>query len=159
MNRRRKGAKRRSRILQTWSIRQAEAAVPYIRSVLTSLREDHLEVQARRLEVRRLAAGPGRRDRAGLLSLRQAQDEADRALERAVEDAEELAELDVYSLDPASGQGQLPFVYEEQLAWYLFDLFDERKPLRYWRFESDPTDMRRPITTLQTGSAGTVRVR
>jgi hypothetical protein len=159
MNRRRKGARRRGRILQTWSISQAEAAVPYIRSVVASLREHHLELQAGRLEVRRLAARPGRPDRSAILALQQAQDEADRALERAVEDAEELAELDVYCLDPAAGQALLPFVYDEKLAWYHFDLFDERKPLRFWRYETDPIDMRRPITVLQKGSPGTVRVR
>ncbi len=158
MNRRQKGGRRRRRTLQTWSIGQAEAATPYIRSVLTSLREHHLEWQARQLDVQRLAARSGRPDRAALIAHRHASEEVDRVADRALEAAEELADLDVFTLDPSAGQALLPFVYEEQLAWYLFDLFDERKPLRYWRFDSDTPEARRPITPLQKGEAGTVRV-
>ena len=158
MNRRQRGAKRKRRTLQTWTIRQAEAAAPYIRSVLTSLREHYLDMQGLRLEVKRLAARPGRQDRTALISLRHATEEADRAADRATEAAEELADLDIFCLDPAEGQAMLPFLHEEQLGWYLFDLFDERKPLRNWRFDSDPDETRRPITAAQKGDAGVVQV-
>ncbi len=158
MNRRQRGARRRRRTLQTWTIGQAEAATPYIRSVVSSLREHHLEWQARRLEVQRPAARSGRPDRAALIARGHASHEVDRAAERALEAAEELADLDVFCLDPSDGQALVPFLYDEQLAWYLFDVFDERKPLRYWRFDNDPAETRRPITPLQKGDAGTVRV-
>jgi hypothetical protein len=158
MNRRQRGAKRRRRTLQTWTICQAEAAIPYIRSIVLSLREHHLEWQARRLDVQRLAARSGRPDRAALIAMGHASEDADRAAERALEAAEELADLDVFCVDPGAGQALVPFVYDEQLAWYLFDVFDERKPLRYWRFDSDPATTRRPITPLQKGDPGTVRV-
>src|SRR5712692_8823066 len=124
MNRRQKGGMRRRRTLQTWSIGQAEAATPYIRSVLTSLREHHSEWQSRQLDVQRLAARSVRPDRAALIAHRRASEEVDRVADRALEAAEELADLDVFTLDPSAGQALLPFVYEEQLAWYLFDLFD-----------------------------------
>ena len=75
-----------------------------------------------------------------------------------VEAAEELAELDVFCVEPTDGQALVPFVYDDQLAWYLFDVFEERKPLRYWRFDNDPADTRRPITPLQKGEAGIVQV-
>jgi hypothetical protein len=158
MNRRQKGRRRRRRTLQTWSIGQAEAAAPYIRSVLKSLREHHLEWQACQLEVQRLATRSGRPDRTALIAQRHASEEVERVADRALEAADELAALDVFTLDPGAGQALLPFVYEEQLAWYVFDLFDERKPLRYWRFDNDSPETRRPITPLQKGEPGTVRV-
>jgi hypothetical protein len=42
----------------------------------------------------------------------------------------------------------VPFVHDEQLAWYIFDLFDA-PAFRFWRFQSDPEDTRRPITSKQ----------
>jgi hypothetical protein len=62
--------------------------------------------------------------------------------------AEELAELDVYSLDPLKGQALVPFVHDEQLAWYIFDLFDA-EPIRAWRYQSDPEHTRRKLPALQ----------
>ncbi len=158
MNRRHPGAKRRSRTLQTWTLQQAEAAIPYIRSVVASLREHHLDMQARQLEVKRLRARPGRPDRTALIEMQHAAQETDRAAARAMEAAEELADLDVFCLDPVEGQAILPFICEDQLAWYLFDHFDDYKPLRYWRFDSDPVETRRSLTPLQQGEAGKARV-
>ncbi len=54
------------------------------------------------------------------------------------------------ALDPVHGQALVPFVHEEQLAWYVFDLFDPQ-PLRFWRFQSDPDETRRPLTQRQHG--------
>lgn len=158
MKRRQRGAKRRSRTLQTWTIQQAEAATPYIRSILLSLREHYLDMQSRRSEVKRLAARPGRPDRTALIAQQHAAEEADRAADRATQAAEELADLDAFCLDPTAGQALLPFVHDEQLGWYLFDVFDEAKPLRYWRFDSDPAETRRPLTPLQKGEVGAVSV-
>jgi hypothetical protein len=66
------------------------------------------------------------------------------------EDAAELAVLDVYSHDPVKGHALIPFVHDEQLAWYFFDLFDA-EPFRFWRFQSDPDETRRPVTARQRG--------
>jgi len=66
----------------------------------------------------------------------------------------ELAELYVYSLDPMQGTALVPFFHNDELAWYIFDLFDSR-PLSFWRFQSDPDDTRRPITSMQKGTAQT----
>ena len=154
MNRRQRGARRRRRTLQTWTIRQAEAAIPYIRSIVSSLREHHLAWQARRLDVQRLAAKPGRPDRTALIDMRLASDEVGLAANRALEAAEELADLDVFCLDPGEGQALVPFLYDDQLAWYLFDLFDEHKPLRYWRFDSDPTETAPPDHAAAKGRGG-----
>jgi hypothetical protein len=67
------------------------------------------------------------------------------ARQRFREALEELEALDTFCLDPLSGQALIPFVQEEQLAWYLFDLFDS-KPLRYWRYHTDPEETRRPVS-------------
>ena len=64
--------------------------------------------------------------------------------------ADELQALDVYTLDPVRGQALIPFVYDEQLAWYIFDVFDAN-PFRCWRFQSDPDETRRPLTSKQHG--------
>ena len=158
MNRRRKGTKKRRLTLQTWSRRQAEAAIPYIRSVLRSLREHHLEMQAREAEGARIAGRPGRPNRGALIAMQQAEDAAGQAAGAAAAAAEELLDLDIFCLDPVRGEALIPFVSDDQLAWYLFDLFDEKDPIRYWRLESDTPDTRRPITPLQEGAVGTVEV-
>ncbi len=61
---------------------------------------------------------------------------------------EELENLHVFSLDPFRGTALIPFLHEDQGAWYIFDLFDP-KPMRFWRFQGDPEDTCRPITSLQ----------
>ena len=66
------------------------------------------------------------------------------ARDRYREAEEELHRLDVYCLDPIRGEGVIPFAHAEQLAWFLFDLFDS-PPIRFWRYHSDPLDVRRPI--------------
>ena len=38
----------------------------------------------------------------------------------------------------------IPFQKEEELAWFVFDLF-ESDGLKSWRFHQDPLETRRPI--------------
>lgn len=144
MKRHSRGAKKRSRTLQLWTHAQAQAALPYLASVLRSVREHALESQAHRLALNRLANRPGRPDRQTLL----AQMESDRLVreadERFGEALDELQVLDVYCTDPIRGEAVIPFLHRDQLAWYLYDLFDDR-PLRFWRYDSDPADVRRPL--------------
>jgi len=47
----------------------------------------------------------------------------------------------------------VPFVHDGELAWYIFDLFDGNH-FRFWRYQSDPEETRRPITVGQEGSVG-----
>jgi hypothetical protein len=150
MSRNPNGAKRRRPTLRVWSYTQAEAAVPYLRSVLRSLREHALEALAWRRRLARLAATPGRPDRAALIEKAEAERHLHEAENHARHAADELADLDVLPLDAINGQALLPFVHDDQLAWYVFDLFDS-PPLRSWRFQSDPDETRRPITPAQHG--------
>jgi hypothetical protein len=152
-----KGAKQRRQTLQVWTFAQAQAAVPYIASVVRSIREHALAALSHAREARRLKDRPGRPDRAALIAQQEAEQAALRADEQFQDAVTELQHLDVYCLDPIQGQALVPFVHDEQLAWYIFDLHDDPQ-LRFWRFQSDPEDTRRPITATQKGTFGTTRV-
>jgi hypothetical protein len=153
MNRRSSGAKARRRAFRVWTLAQTEAALPYIASIVRSLREHTVEArnQHRALEV--LNAKPGRPDRAALIAVQETERAARRADEQGREAESELSALDILSLDALNGLALVPFVHDEQLAWYVFDLFDTPS-LRFWRFQTDPTDTRRPITAAQHGIPG-----
>jgi hypothetical protein len=154
---RNKGVKQSRDTLQVWSLNQARAAIPYLSSVLRSMREHALQALAASHKARRLTDKPGRSTRADLIAWQEAEHEARHAESLFQEAAGELEELDVFTLDPIRGQALIPFVQEEQLAWYIFDLFDN-KPFRFWRFQSDPDDTRRPITPTQQGWTGTTQM-
>jgi hypothetical protein len=140
--------------LRVWTFAEARAAAPYITSVVRSLREHGLEALAQHRAAQRLAERPGRPDRAALIAQEECAAEARRAEERFRSAAEELKALDVYSLDPLQGQALVPFLHDGQLAWYIFDLFDEQ-PFRFWRYQSDPDETRRPLTARQNGAGQT----
>jgi hypothetical protein len=154
---RNKGAKATHDTLQVWSLDQARAAIPYLTSVLRSMREHTIQTLAASHKAQRLKAKPGRTTRADLIAWQEAEREAQHAEAQFQEAAGELEALDVFTLDPVRGQALIPFVQEEQLAWYVFDLFDN-KPFRFWRFQTDPDDMRRPITPAQQGWTGSTQL-
>jgi hypothetical protein len=109
-----------------------------------SLREHWIEAQNRDRESHRLAALPGRPDRTRLLALEDATHQASEAIEAFRDAQEELNELDVFCTDPVRGEGVIPFVFENELAWFIYERFDP-DPLRFWRRHTDPLDTRRPI--------------
>jgi len=149
MKRNSKGAKRR-RTIQVWTLAQAKSAAPYLTSVVRSLREHTLEGLACRRRLRHIDERPGRPDRDALIARQEADDTARHSEDRAAEAAAELAALDIRPFNAVHGQALVPFVHEEQLAWYVFDLHDPQ-PYRFWRFQSDPDDTRRPVTPRQHG--------
>jgi hypothetical protein len=132
-----------------WTFEEARAAVPYLSSVVRSLREHYLEILAKRREVQVLTERHGQPDRRALIE----EQEARRDLEKAEQDyqdaLEELSELNVQPLDPGEGMALVPFVQGNELAWYVFDLFDSQ-PFRSWRYHSDPEQTRRPLTAPQS---------
>jgi hypothetical protein len=152
-----KGAKQRSETIHVWTYAQAQAATPYIASVVRSIREHALEALSQQRLARRLADRPGRPDRAAIIEQQEAEAAARRADEQFQDAVNELQDLDIYCLDPLQGQVLVPFVHDEQLAWYIFDLFDT-PPFRFWRFQSDPDDTRRPITSKQKGNPEATRI-
>ena len=157
MKRQPKGAKERAQTIQVWAYEQAQSAAPYIASILRSLREHALEALQYYHRAKRLANRPGRLNRSAIIAQHEAEREARRADDRFRDALNELQEMDIYILDPIQGQALVPFVHNDQLAWYIFDLFDAQ-PLRFWRFQSDPEDTRRPVTAMQKGSYEATRV-
>jgi hypothetical protein len=153
---RNKGAKEKSRVLRVWTYAEAQAVIPYISSVVRSLREHALDALACHRRSKALADRPGRPDRTALIARQDAERDGRRAEQEFLDAAAELEQLDVFSLDPTRGQALIPFVHQEQLAWYIFDLFDA-KPFRFWRFQTDPEDTRRPITAREQGLTESTR--
>jgi hypothetical protein len=148
MKRDRKTAKRSRHEMQVWTFDKARSAIPYIRSVVRSLREHALEIQAGQQESKRLADLPGRPDRQRMIDQQETERDWRRAEHRFEEAVGDLEQLDIFCLDPIRGQALVPFIQDEQLAWYIFDLFDN-KHFRFWRYQSDPEETRRPITAQQ----------
>jgi hypothetical protein len=146
MKRRRNKEKKAMRALRLWTYEEAARAVPYLRSVIGSLREHWLEAQGRRRQVELLARQPGRANRHRLLAgedLRQRQEGAETRFNDALE---ELMGIDVYLLDPIRGVALIPFRKEDELAWYVFDQFD-RHGLSGWRYHEDPLEECRPLAS------------
>jgi hypothetical protein len=144
MKNKRKKAQRPLQAIQVWTHAQALRALPYITSIMRSLRDHRLQFQQHQLRAQRLASRPGHRDRTTILAQEEATQEAQRCADAFNGAFEEMLELDVYCLDPVRGLALIPFAHENQLAWFIFDLFDN-VPLRTWRYHEDALDMRRPI--------------
>lgn len=144
MRRPRKAKNRPMRVIRLWTYRQAEQAAPYLRSILQSLREHWLDSRSKRFSLEKLEKVPGRPDRATLLATETARHEVTAAEERFSDALDELARMDAFLLDPAAGVVLIPFNKDENLAWFVFDLFEKNGP-KTWRLHEDPIEMRRPI--------------
>ena len=128
-----------------WTFEEAQAAVPYFSAVTRSLREHYLEMFAKSRAVQKLTERHGRPDRKARIE----EQEACRDLLKAAQDyrdaLEELSVLGVQPLHADQGIALVPFVHDDQSAWYIFDLFDSQ-PIRSWCYQSDPEETRRPLT-------------
>ena len=144
MKRNRKEKARKLHMIRLWTYPQARKALPYLRSVTQSLRDVWLEAQNKRLEVDRLARRPGRPNRSAILQNERALAERTDAEDRFNDALSELMSIDVYLLDPVGGVVFVPFKKGEELAWFVFDLFDSEQ-IKNWRLHEDPLEMRRPI--------------
>jgi hypothetical protein len=145
MKRRRQRQKRPIRALRLWTYEDAARSIPYLRSVLRSLREHWLEAQNQRCNRERIERRPGRPDRERLLTGQEVEVRQEDAETRFNDALEELMSIDVYLLDPVRGVALIPFRKDDDLAWYVFDQFDTRG-LTGWRFHSDPLEECRPLT-------------
>jgi len=117
MKRNQKGTKRRPRQIRVWSLEQARTSLPYLSSVLRSLREHRLEAVTQHRNAQRLADRPGRPDRDSLIAHTEAVKAAEQASARFQEALAELEALDIFLIDPIAGQALIPFVHDENLAW------------------------------------------
>lgn len=157
MSRKNKRAKRRVQFIPVWTFSQVQPALPYIASVMRSLREHRLAALTHDRTAKRLAARPGRPDRAALIAHEDAVRQAREADERFHEALEELHTLDIYCLDPVRGEALIPFAHEQQLAWFVFDLF-QPSYVYSWRFHTDPLETRHPLTDAQKDLAPAPKV-
>lgn len=132
------------KVLRLWSHAEATKALPYIRSVVGSVREHWLELNGAKQRLRRLEQAPGRPDRRRLLERQAALEESERAAHLFEDTHQELMALDIFCIDPAAGLALIPFRQGDELAWFVFDLFDP-KPLEAWRLHRDPLETRRPV--------------
>jgi hypothetical protein len=135
---------RPAKILRLWTHIDAEKALPYVRSIMGSLREHWLDVHRAKQHQRRLDRKSGRPSRAALLEREGATQDSDSAVDRFDESLGELMALDIYCVDPVEGLALIPFRKGEELAWFVFDLFLPER-LETWRLHNDPMEMRRPL--------------
>jgi hypothetical protein len=130
--------------LRLWTYNEAERAVPYLRSVVGSLREHWLDAQRQRRAGELLARRAGRPDRKRLLAHEEVHARQECAETCFNEAVDELMHIDVYLLDPIRGVALIPFRKEDDLAWYVYDQFDDHG-LRGWRYHNDPLEECRPL--------------
>ena len=143
MKRRRRTKRGTLRAIRLWTYPEAAKALPYLRSITNSLRDHWLELQSKQLAARRLSdvRKPSRHERIALADTQNDLSSAGDKFETALA---ELMEHDVFLLDPIQGLSLIPFQENEELAWYVFDLFDEHG-LKEWRYHKDPLETRRPV--------------
>jgi hypothetical protein len=151
MNPNSKGARRSHKGLRLWTHARALAALSYVTPVLRSLREHWIEMRSHRRRARNLTDRPGRPDRAVMIAQQEASQEAHKASAAYAEAQKELQALEITCVDPIRGQALFPFLHKKKLAWFLYDLFEEQ-PLRYWRYQDDPVDVRRPVAPTEEDS-------
>ncbi|MGE5195507.1 MAG: hypothetical protein ACM3U2_23690 [Deltaproteobacteria bacterium] len=148
MKKQRKQAAEQTITLRLWTYAGAMKAVPYIRSLVQSLRDAWLELRTAQTHAERFKARPGRADRNLLIQL----EESDRRLQQAAVKVEEIVNemmaLSAFGVDPAAGLAVIPFFRGDVLAWFVFDLFDPRG-LIAWRMHSDAQETRRPLSDLE----------
>lgn len=147
MKRNRQSSKSQQTI-QVWTLEQARSLLPYLTSIIDSMREARLDNQAHASRAAKLEARPGRPKRDQILEIADEKAKAQEAEERYKKAQEELQQLDVYCINAVQGLALIPFVNEDQLAWFIFDRFDQ-EPLRFWRFHLDPVDVKHPIESVQ----------
>jgi Uncharacterized conserved protein (DUF2203) len=144
MNHKHKSSRSKRKVIRVWTHPEAKRALPYIGSVMNSLREHWLETKKHEAQSRRLERQPGRPERSALLAQEKAGRESREAKQRFNEAYEELQKIEVYCIDPNQGMGVVPFVHQDKLAWLIYDLFDPGE-FHHWRYHEDPLDTRRPI--------------
>lgn len=141
--RRSKARPRPMRVIRLWTYPQAEKALPYIRSITSSLRDHWLDARGKKQLLEHMDSRAGRLDREALLNKAETEVEHGKAEDAFSEALQELMNMDVFLLDPVRGVALIPFNKENSLAWFIFDLFDEG--LKSWRFHEDTLETKRPI--------------
>src|SRR5947209_5682233 len=122
MKRRRERSKP-MRITRLWSWSEVAKAVPYLRSIVGSLREHWLAIVNVQRQIDKTEAGKGPVKRHQFMAMQSHQDEQARAQTKFDDALAELNDVDVYLYDPIRGLAMIPFQKGDDLAWYVFDHF------------------------------------
>lgn len=152
MKRQNKKAKQTQRQIHLWTVAQAQAAVPLVRSIVQSLRDSWLDSLTHHQRAGRLAGKPGRPDRTTLIGQEDERRATDRAQEQFATTLDELEALDIFCMDPLNGLAVIPFRQHDQLAWFVFDLFDAAG-LSAWRYDTDPLETRNALAEVEGAPA------
>jgi hypothetical protein len=134
--------------IRLWTYAGARQAVPYLRSLVRSLREGWLEMRQAQEQVRKIEARPGRADRDSLILLEETNHDLTRAEAKLEDIINEMVALSAYCVDPGAGLAVIPFLSNGVLAWFIFDLFDE-EGLVAWRLNTDPLETRRSLSDIE----------
>src|SRR5262249_48730937 len=103
--------------IRVWTYEQARKALPYIKSLMASIREHRLETLGQGRFDKRLAIQPGQPTRKTMIAQADARKQAQDADDRFQQAVGELAGIDVYCVDPLRGEAVIPFLHDNQLAW------------------------------------------
>jgi hypothetical protein len=144
MKRSNKKSVKTERRIHLWTLAQAQAALPLVRSIVQSLRDSWLESLTHDQRAERLADKPGRPTRATLTAQEDERRAATRAQEQFAKTLDELEDLDIFCADPINGLAVIPFRQNDQLAWFVFDLFEDGG-LKAWRYDTDPMETRHSL--------------
>jgi hypothetical protein len=128
--------------LHLWTYDAAVRALPYIRTVVRSLREHWVNYNSACRLIQRLDSRPGRPDRQTLYRRETAAQELSDANSRLLEAFDELQAIDVFCLDPVHGRALIPFDKGAAITWYVFDLF---APQSLQPFYGEPCAWQRPL--------------
>jgi Uncharacterized conserved protein (DUF2203) len=121
---------RRNRWPGIWTYAEVRAVLPYVASIMGSLREHRLDLLRHRLSSRRLRAKPGRPTLETLLDQEEAAREEGRAGAEYEKTLAELESLGIRCLDSAAGLAIFTVYQDGYLREYVYDLFDSQ-PLRF----------------------------
>jgi len=149
---RRKVRSKRMQIMHLWTRSDAVKAVPYLRSIIASLRECYLEVMNAERQVKLANQKKSATRLQQILDQEKRDDDLERARTKFNDALDELTKVGVFLLEPVHGFALIPFRKGDDLAWYVFDLF-ATSGLVGWRNHSDPIDACRDMSSLDEAVA------
>ena len=117
---------RRHRFDGVWTYAQAQAMLPYVASIMRSLRELRLDALRHHLAAKRFAGKPGRPRRDTLLAQEEAARQASRADAEYQKTLAELHSLGFRCLDAVAGLAIVTVYQNGDITECLYDLFDQR---------------------------------
>lgn len=145
------GKKRKQQLIQVWSFDQTIKALPYLLEVIRSLRENYLAMQFANHRLSKIGQRLGRPDRSAFIAKQEAQSDSETSSSKYNQDVAELESMGMFVASPANGVVAIPFIEEEQLAWFILELYHEDHVVG-WRYQSDPLDTRRAILPKHKGT-------